>query len=159
MTSSSDVGRQWCGGIFFRQHTPALPPSDFKSLCQICRCFLRAGLKTLRPTDSLPPPSYSKFLASKLLSDGHLETPMPELCFKGCLEPKAGTLQKLSQYLKYPPLSLLGHLYSAINTNFKATGLLGVLDEDMGASCLSLPFKNEVAYLGFEKIQYKTLRK
>lgn len=98
MTSSSDAGRQWCGGIFFRQHTPALPLSDSKSLCQMCRCFLRAGLKTVRSIDGLPPPSYSKFLASKLLSDGHLETPMPELCFKGWLEPKAGTLRKLSQY-------------------------------------------------------------
>lgn len=100
MTSSSDAGRQWCGGIFFRQHTPALPFGDSKSLYQMCRCFLRAGLKTLRSTDSLPPPSYSKFLASMLLSDGHLETPMPELCFKGCLELKAGTLRKLSQYAK-----------------------------------------------------------
>lgn len=104
-----------------------------------------------------------RFLASRLLSDRQLEAPISKLCFNEYFRTCSwdGPLRKASAEVRKridPSLSLLGYPHSVLNTNPKAVDLLGVLDED-GASYLSLPFKNEVFFLGFKNVQCRNLGK
>lgn len=78
----------------------------------------------------------------------------------------AGPLRKMSAEVPErinPSWSVhdgVGHPHSVINTKPKTVvDLLAVLDGDMEASCFSLPFKNEVFFLGFKNIQCRNLGK
>lgn len=80
MSSSGDIGSQWCRGTFsdntYLPHTPVIPSpaADCIDASGVLGCKkLRSAHKVYH---HLP-----RFLASKLLSDEQLETQISELCF------------------------------------------------------------------------------
>ena len=114
------------------------------------RCFRYVGLtnKSIERV-GYHLPTTQRFLASKLLANEQLETQTSEL-LQGYVRTSAVKLIKVSveyarAYIIITEFSWSSHSIS--NSNLKAVGLLGVTEEDMRASCLSLPFKNKVFFL------------